>query len=86
LQCASPDFGVLSRGRTLGVEVDMRARRCRGGWEVWVHGVSTIICISELITVRSMVSYYVCCRNFVYIYILILHRYNVQYYTRIWIL
>ena len=38
----------------------MRARMCHGGWEVWVHGVSAIICISEIITVRSMVSYYVC--------------------------
>jgi len=33
---------------------------CRGGWEVCVHGVSVIICMSKLIIVRSMVSYYVC--------------------------
>jgi len=51
---------------------------------VWVRGVSAIICISELIIVMSMVSYYVYCRNC--IYILILYIYNVQYYTRIWIL
>jgi len=53
---------------------------------VWIHGVSAIICISELIMVRSIVSYYVCCRNYMYIYKLILYIYNVQYYTRIWIL
>jgi len=42
--------------------VDTRPRMCHGGWEVWVHGVSAItnrICISELIIVRSMVSYLV---------------------------
>jgi hypothetical protein len=47
-----------------------------GGWEVWVHGVSAIICISELIIVRSMVSYimcvveilYVCVYIYIYIY------------------
>jgi len=54
-----------------------------GGWEVWVHGVSAIICISELIIVRAVVSYYVCCRNYMYIYILILYIYDEQYYTRI---
>ena len=43
--------------------MDTRSRMCHGGWEVWVHGVSAIICISELIIVRYMVSYYVCCRN-----------------------
>ena len=36
-----------------------RSRTCHGGWEVWVHGVSDIICMSKLIIVRSMVSYYV---------------------------
>ena len=50
-----------------------------GGWEVWVHGVSAIICISELIIVRAVVSYYVCCRNYMYIHILIIYIYNVQY-------
>jgi len=54
-----------------------------GGWEVWVHGVSAIICISELIIVRAVVSYYVCCRNYMYIHILILYIYDVHYYTRI---
>jgi len=43
---------------------------CHRGWEVWVYGVSGIICISELIIVRSMVSYYVCC-GITYIDILI---------------
>ena len=33
----------------VGGEVDTRSRMCHGGWEVWVHGVSAIICISELI-------------------------------------
>jgi len=47
----------------VGGEVDTRSRMCHRGWEVWVHGISAIICISELIIVRSMVSYYVCCRN-----------------------
>jgi len=49
--------------------VDTRSRMCHGGWEVWVHGIFPIICISELIIVRSMVSYYVCCINYMYIYI-----------------
>ena len=55
---------------------------CHGGWEVWVHGGSAIVCISELIMVRSMVSYYVCCRNYmcIYIYIYLSYMYNVQYY------
>ena len=48
-----------------------RSRMCHGGWEVWVHGVSAIICMSNLIIVRSMVSHYVCCRNYMYIYIYI---------------
>ena len=33
---------------------------CHGGWEVWVRGVSAIICMSKLIIVGSMISYYVC--------------------------
>ena len=37
-----------------------RSRMFHGGWEMWEHGVSAVICISELIIVRSMVSYYVC--------------------------
>jgi len=56
----------------VGGEVGARSRMRRGGWEEWVHGGdSAIICISELIMVRSMVSYYVCCRNYMYIYIYI---------------
>jgi len=27
-----------------GGEVGTRSRMCHGGWEVWVHGVSAIIC------------------------------------------
>ena len=61
-----------------------RSRVCHRGWEVWVHGVSAVIRMSKLIIVRSMVTYYVCCRNYMYICILILHIYNVQYYTEIW--
>ena len=30
---------------------------CHGGWEVRLHGVSAIICMSKLIIVRSMISY-----------------------------
>ena len=45
----------------VGGEVGTRSRTCHGGWEVWVHGVSTIICLSKLIIVRSMVSYCLCC-------------------------
>jgi len=62
--------------------VGTRSSMCHGGWEVWVHGFSAIICMSKLIIVRSMVSYCVCCRNYmyIYIYILILYIYKVQYY------
>jgi len=63
----------------------MRSGMCYGGWEVWVHGVSAIICYVYVNIVRSMVSYYVCCRNYTYKYILNLYIYNVQYYTGIWI-
>jgi len=49
----------------VGGEEGKRTRRCHGVWEVWVHWVSAIICMSKLIIVRSMVSYYVCCRNYV---------------------
>jgi len=68
--------------------VGTRSRMCHGGWEVWVHGGTLLlyVCISELIIVRFLVSYCVCCRKDMYIYILILCIYNVQYYTRIWIL
>jgi len=45
---------------------------CHGGSKVWVHGVSAIICMSKLIIVRSMLPYYVCCRNYMYIYICLL--------------
>jgi len=27
-----------------GGEVGTRSRMCHGGWEVWVHGVSAILC------------------------------------------
>jgi len=47
----------------VGGEVDTRSRMGHGGWEVWVHRVSAIICMSKLIIVRSTISYYVCCRN-----------------------
>ena len=63
------NMGCLQR--EVGGEVDTRSRMCHGGWEVWVRLVSANICISELIIVRSMVSYYVCCRNYIYIYIYI---------------
>jgi len=76
--------------REVGGEVDTRSRMCHGGWEVWVHGVSASICISELLIVRSMVSYCVCCGNYmymyIYIYILILYIYNAKCYTRLRIL
>ena len=48
-----------------------RSRMCHGVWEVWVRGGSANIRMSKLIIVRSMVSYYVCCRNYMYTYILI---------------
>jgi len=51
--------------------------------KVWVHGDAAIICMSKLII---GLWYYVCCRNYMYRYILILYIFNVQYYTRIWIL
>jgi len=35
--------------------VDTRSRMCHGGWEVWVHRVSAIIYISELIIVIIVV-------------------------------
>ena len=41
-----------------------RFRMCHGAWGVWVNGVYAIICIYELIIVRSMVSYCVCCINY----------------------
>ena len=56
------------------------SRTCHGGWEVWVHGVSAIICMSKLIRVMSVVSHYVCSRNYIYIYIYI------YIYTHIYIL
>jgi len=60
--------------------VDTRSRMCHGGWEVWVHGVSAIMYISELIIVRSMVLYYVCCRNYMYYIYLSIHiQYAVLY-------
>jgi len=71
------------------------SRTCHGGWEVWVHGVSAIICMSKLIRVMSVVSHYVCSRNYIYIYIYIyiythtyiyLYIHNAQYYTKIWFL
>jgi len=41
----------------VGVEVDTRSRMCHGGWEVWVHGVSAIICIVEIICAYKYLSY-----------------------------
>ena len=35
--------------------MDTRSRLCHGGWEVWVHGVCAIVCISELIIVIIVV-------------------------------
>jgi len=50
--------------------VGTRSHMCHGGWELRVHGVSAIICMFKLIKVRSMVSYYVCCRMIcTYIYL-----------------
>ena len=45
-----------------------RSRMCHGGWEVWVHGVSAIICMSKLITVRS-IFHIMCVVEIIYIYI-----------------
>jgi len=45
---------------------------CYVGWTVWVQGGSAIRCMSKLIIVRSMVTYYLCCRNYMYIYTLYL--------------
>jgi len=55
----------------VGGEVGTRSCMCHGGLVGWVNGVSAIMCMYELIIVRSMVSYYVCCRNYMYIYIYI---------------
>jgi len=44
----------IQRYSTAG-EVGTRSCMCHGGWEVWVHGVSTIICYVEVNIVRSMV-------------------------------
>ena len=53
-----------------GVAVSTRTLMCHGSWELWVHGVSAIICMPKLIIVMSMVSYYVCCRMIrTYIYL-----------------
>jgi len=49
-------------------EVGTRSRMCCVGWTVWVQGGSAIRCTSKLIIVRSMVTYYLCCRNYMYIY------------------
>jgi len=51
--------------------VGTRSRMCHGGWEVWVHGVSAIICMSKLITVRS-IFHIMCVVEIIYIYIYIL--------------
>jgi len=60
----------------VGYEVDTRSSMCHGGWEVWVHGVSVIICISELIIVRPM--YHIMCVveiicTYIYIYTYPIH-------------
>jgi len=47
---------------------------CHGGWEVWVHGGTSIIYMFNLIRVWSVVSYYVCCGNYMSIYIQIIHK------------
>ena len=48
--------------------MDTRSRMCHEGWEVWVHGVSAITCITEFKIFRSMVSHYVCRRKCTYTY------------------
>jgi len=50
-----------------------------GGVGKW--GDSVVICISELIIVRSVVSYYVCCRM-ICTCVFFLYIYNVQYHTK----
>ena len=58
---------------------------CHGVWEVWVYGVS-IICMSMLKKARSMVSYCVCCRNYVHIYTYIIHiQYAVLYKNMVFV-
>ena len=44
----------------VGDGVGTRSHMCRGGWEVWVHGVTAIISMSMLIIIKSIVLYYVC--------------------------
>jgi len=51
-------YGLYTVGR-VGGEVGTRSRMCHGGWEVWVHGVSTIICMSKLIIV--VLQYHIMC-------------------------
>ena len=40
---------------------------CYGGWDVWVHGDSILICYVYVNIVGFTVPYYVC-RNYMYIY------------------
>jgi len=63
--------------------VGTRSRMCHGGWEECVHGVSAIMFYVYVNIVRSVVSHYMCCRNYMYKHILILYIYKVQYYTKI---
>ena len=62
-----------------------RSRMCHGGWEVWVHGVSAAIRVSKLIRVRSVVTYYVCCRNYMYIYIYIYIQCEILYKNMVFV-
>jgi hypothetical protein len=69
--------GLYTVGRK-GGEFGTRSSMSHGVWELWVYWDAAIVVISEIIKVRSMVSYYVCCRNYMYIYILIIEIKNVQ--------
>jgi hypothetical protein len=61
--------------------VSTRSRMSHGGWEVWVYGGTVLLYYVEINTVRSMVSYYVCCRM-ICTYILILYIYTMcKYHT-----
>jgi len=51
--------------------VGTRFCMCHGVWEVWVQGLTDIVCISELLIYGSVLSYSLCCRNYMYTYIYI---------------
>jgi hypothetical protein len=59
----------------VGGEVGTRFRMCHRGWEVWVHGGTRPLFVVYVNIVRSMVSYYVCCRV-ICTYILIVYILN----------